>query len=133
MRAPAVAVVRVVPSLDEIEHRHAGLDLGLEPAAVEQLAFERGEETLPHGIVETIIHRAPSTAALRPRGNVCRRRVRCTSSGERGAGGRWAPAASDKGQREWRGLPDPPPRPDKIISHRFDNLIRCLFGKATGG
>lgn len=30
-------------------------------------------------------------------------------------------------------LPDPPPRPDKIISHRFDNLIRCLFGKATGG
>jgi hypothetical protein len=34
------------------------LDLGLEPAAVEQLAFERGEETLPHGVVETIIHRA---------------------------------------------------------------------------
>jgi hypothetical protein len=53
-----VAAVRVVPSLDEIEHRHAGLALGLEPAAVEQLAFERGEETLPHGIVETIIRRA---------------------------------------------------------------------------
>jgi hypothetical protein len=44
--------------LVEIEHRHAGLDLGLEPVAVDQLAFERGEETLPHGIVETIIHRA---------------------------------------------------------------------------
>jgi len=53
-----VAAVRVVPSLDEIEHRHAGLDLGLEPAAVEQLAFERGEEALAHGIVETIIHGA---------------------------------------------------------------------------
>jgi len=50
--------MRVVPTFDEIEHRHAGLDLGLEALAVEQLAFEGGEEALAHGVIEAITHRA---------------------------------------------------------------------------
>ena len=41
----------IVPSLDELEDRQAGLGLGLELAPVEQLAFERGEEALAHRIV----------------------------------------------------------------------------------
>ena len=50
--------MRVVPTLDEVEHRHAGLDLGFETLAVEQLAFEGGEEALAHGVIEAITHRA---------------------------------------------------------------------------
>ncbi len=53
-----VAAMRVVAALDEIEDRHAGLDLGLEALPVEQLAFEGGEEALTHGVVETIAGRA---------------------------------------------------------------------------
>jgi len=34
------------------------LDLGLEASPVEQLAFERGKETLAHGVVEAIADRA---------------------------------------------------------------------------
>ena len=44
--------MRVVPTLYEIEHRYAGLDLGFETLAVEQLAFEGGEEALGHGVIE---------------------------------------------------------------------------------
>ena len=44
----------VIPALDELEHRHARLDLRAEVAAVEQLAFERGEKALAHRIVEAI-------------------------------------------------------------------------------
>jgi len=44
----------VIPALDELEHRHARLDLSAEVAAVEQLAFERSEKALAHGIVEAI-------------------------------------------------------------------------------
>ncbi len=39
-------LVRVVPALDEVEDGHPGLGLGREAAAVEQLAFEGGEEAL---------------------------------------------------------------------------------------
>src|SRR5271167_2095714 len=53
-----MAAMGVVPALDEIEDRHAGLDLGLELAAVKQLALEGGEEALAHGVVETVTHRA---------------------------------------------------------------------------
>jgi hypothetical protein len=49
-----VAAMRVIPALNEIKDRDAGFDLGLEAAAVEQLAFERGEKALAHGIVEAI-------------------------------------------------------------------------------
>src|SRR5215470_10489097 len=48
---------RVIPAFDEIEYRHPRLDLGLEAAALEQLAFERGEKTLAHRVVETVAHR----------------------------------------------------------------------------
>jgi hypothetical protein len=36
----------VIPALDELEHRHARLDLSAEVAAVEQLAFEGSEKAL---------------------------------------------------------------------------------------
>ena len=49
-----MAAMRVVPPFDEFEDRHARLDLGFEAGAVEQFAFERGEETLAHGVVEAI-------------------------------------------------------------------------------
>src|SRR5690349_7604671 len=52
-----MTAARVIPTFDEIEYRHACLDLGLEAAALEQLAFERGEKALAHGIVETVSHR----------------------------------------------------------------------------
>src|ERR1700694_1518915 len=57
-----VAAMRVIPPLDELEDGHAGLGLGFEAAAVEQLAFEHGEKTLAHGVVETVAdrtHRGP--------------------------------------------------------------------------
>ena len=40
---------RVVPTFDEAEAGHLGLDLGREPASLQQFAFERGEEALAHG------------------------------------------------------------------------------------
>jgi hypothetical protein len=52
-----VAALRVVPALDELEDRHARLDLSAEAAAVEQLAFEGGEKALAHGIVEAVADR----------------------------------------------------------------------------
>lgn len=48
----------VVPSLDEVEDRHAGFGLGFEAGAVEQFTFQSGEKTLAHGVIETISHRA---------------------------------------------------------------------------
>jgi hypothetical protein len=44
-----MAALRVVPSLDEIEHCHPRL-VGLEALPVEEFAFEGGEETLAHGV-----------------------------------------------------------------------------------
>ena len=43
--------VRVVPALDELEDGQAGLDLGREAAAVEELALEGREEARAEGIV----------------------------------------------------------------------------------
>jgi hypothetical protein len=34
-----VPTMRVIPAVDEVEHRHARLGLGFEAGAVEQLAF----------------------------------------------------------------------------------------------
>jgi len=48
----------VVPSLDEVEDRHACFGLGFEAGAVEQFTFQSGEKTLAHGVIETIFHRA---------------------------------------------------------------------------
>ena len=53
-----MTTMRVIPPFDEIEHGHARLGLGLEAAAVEQFAFQGGEETFAHGVVETVAHRA---------------------------------------------------------------------------
>src|SRR5689334_1311597 len=52
-----MTAARVIPAFDEIEHRHARLDLGLEAATLEQLAFERGEKALAHRMVEIAAHR----------------------------------------------------------------------------
>ena len=51
-----MAAMRVVPTLDEIEHCHAGLELVFETLPVEQLAFEGSEKALAHRIVEAIAH-----------------------------------------------------------------------------
>src|SRR6202795_2237206 len=50
--------MRVIPSFDKLEDCHAGFDLGFEAAAVKQLALEGGKETLAHGVIETVPHRA---------------------------------------------------------------------------
>ena len=52
-----MTAVGIVPTLDELKDRHARLDLGFEVTAVEQFAFEGGEEALAHGIVEAVAHR----------------------------------------------------------------------------
>ncbi len=52
-----MAAMGIIEAFDEIEHRHARLSLGLEVAAGEQLALERGEEALAHGVVEAVAHR----------------------------------------------------------------------------
>jgi transposase len=49
-----VAAMGVIPRFDELEDCHAGLDLGLEAATVEQFTFERSEETFAHRVIETI-------------------------------------------------------------------------------
>jgi hypothetical protein len=45
-------------ALDKFEHRDPCLGLRLEPAPVEKLAFERGEEALAHGVVVGVSDRA---------------------------------------------------------------------------
>ena len=49
-----MAAVRVIPSFNKLEGRHACFDLGFETAPVKQLALEGGKETLAHGVVETV-------------------------------------------------------------------------------
>ena len=50
--------MRVVPALDELEHRHPGLELVLEAAAREQFAFQGREEAFAHRVIEAIADRA---------------------------------------------------------------------------
>src|SRR3977135_3294946 len=50
--------MRVIPSFDKLEDRHACFDLGFEAAAVKQLALEGGKETLAPGVVVPVPHRA---------------------------------------------------------------------------
>ncbi len=50
--------VGVVPALDEVEDHHPRFGLGFETPTVDQLAFQRREETLCHGVVVGISHRA---------------------------------------------------------------------------
>src|ERR1700733_4778281 len=51
-----MAAMRVVPPFDKFEDCQARLDLSFEMTAVKQFAFERGKETLAHGVVETVTH-----------------------------------------------------------------------------
>ena len=46
--------MRIVPALDELKHRAASFDRRVECAAVEQLTFQRGEETLAQRVVVAI-------------------------------------------------------------------------------
>src|SRR6202158_1070943 len=46
-----VTPTRIVEALDELEDGDARFGLGLEATPIEQLAFERGEEALRHGVV----------------------------------------------------------------------------------
>lgn len=50
--------MRVIPALDELEHRQPRLDLGLEAAAREQFALQGREEAFAHRVVEAIADRA---------------------------------------------------------------------------
>src|SRR5881392_4278276 len=55
---------RIVKTFDELEDRVARLGLRFEPAASQQLVFQRGKETLGHRIVVGIAytaHRRPHT------------------------------------------------------------------------
>ena len=68
-KAP-VTTMGVIPSLDELEDCASRLVMVVEVRAVEQLAFEGGEEALGHGVVEAVPDRAhrrdhaPSPAAF---------------------------------------------------------------------
>ena len=50
---------RIVEALDELEDGHARFGLRLEATPIEQLTFERGEETLRHRVVVGISDRPP--------------------------------------------------------------------------
>ena len=50
-RLDAVPTMRIVPALDELKHRAASFDRRVECAAVKQLTFQRGEETLAQRVV----------------------------------------------------------------------------------
>lgn len=47
-----------VPAFDDLEDRHPDFGLGLEPKSIHQLAFERGEVALGHGVVLCVTDRA---------------------------------------------------------------------------
>src|SRR2546422_9776097 len=49
---------RVVPALDEVEDRQAGVGLRGEALPIEQLALERREETFAEGVVVGVADRA---------------------------------------------------------------------------
>src|ERR1700688_522659 len=62
-----VAAMGIVPAFDKVEDCHARFDLSFEAAAVEQFAFERGEKTLAHRVIEAIAdraHRGPHAGLL---------------------------------------------------------------------
>src|SRR5438093_6254622 len=66
---------RVVPAFDEVEDGAARVGLGAEAFAIEQLALERREEALAHGVVVGIAH----TAHRRPDAGL----ATATAEGER--------------------------------------------------
>src|SRR6266545_5556697 len=65
VRQRGVAPARIVPTLDEVKDRPAGLGLGGEPLAIEQLALEGREEALAQRVVVGVAHRANRGADAR--------------------------------------------------------------------
>src|SRR5437660_897176 len=51
-----MAAAWVVPAFDEVEEGEARVGLGAEAFAIEQLALERREEALTHGVVVGVAH-----------------------------------------------------------------------------
>ena len=49
-----MAPVPVVPAFDELEDRHPRLGVRAEPAPLDELALERGEEALAHRVVVAV-------------------------------------------------------------------------------
>src|SRR5512145_2166431 len=60
-----VTADRVVPTFDELEDRHARLGLRRKAPAREQLALQRREEALAHGVVVGVAHRSYRRPHLR--------------------------------------------------------------------
>ena len=52
-----VPTMRIVPTFNECKYGLASFLDGMEYIAVEQLAFQRGEETLAHGVVVAVADR----------------------------------------------------------------------------
>jgi len=53
-----MATPGIVPAFDEVEDGEARVGLGAEAFAIEQLALERREEALTHGVVVGVAHTA---------------------------------------------------------------------------
>src|SRR5208283_5333545 len=53
-----VPPMRVVPTLDPLEHRHLGFGLAVKATPVQQLPLQGGEEALGHRIVVSISYRS---------------------------------------------------------------------------
>src|SRR6058998_2435842 len=70
-----MATPRIVPAFDEVEEGEARSGLRAEGFAIEQLALERREEALAHGVVVGIAH----TAHRRPDAGL----ATATAEGER--------------------------------------------------
>jgi len=67
-----MAPARTVPALDEVEHRRAGVRLGGEALAIEELALKGREEALAAGVVVgvptlPIDGRTPASRQRRPK------------------------------------------------------------------
>src|SRR5438034_7958112 len=62
-----MAAAWVVPAFDEVKHGEARVGLGAEAVAIEQLALERREEALTHGVIIGVAHtahRGPDTGRV---------------------------------------------------------------------
>ena len=49
---------RIVKAFDQVEDRHPGFRMRLEPAPIQQFTFQGREEALAHGIVVSIANRS---------------------------------------------------------------------------
>ena len=68
--------MRIVLSFNELKDRQAGLRSSVEGLPIQQFTFQGGDETLAHGIVETVAERNPWRVAPQLPGSVFRRPAR---------------------------------------------------------